>query len=109
MTVNGCESSCAAEAQGLGQWDMPMSTGIPKLPHETKINQVYHVGLQADADGDVARFKIAVDEVARVDILQAMELDTVEVSPLVIALRSRVLTNCSAKSRVVLTVNRKWH
>jgi hypothetical protein len=38
--------------------------------------------LLTDADGDVARLKITVDEVARVDILQVTELDTAGVNPL---------------------------
>jgi uncharacterized protein YlxP (DUF503 family) len=37
--------------------------------------------LLADAHNDVARFEIAVNEVARMDILQATELDIADVSP----------------------------
>jgi len=53
-----------------------MRVRIPELLRKTKINEVYHVSMLADTHDNVARLEIAVDEVARVDVLKASNLAT---------------------------------
>jgi hypothetical protein len=49
--------------------------GIPELLRQPKIDNVHQVCLFADTCDDIARFKVAVNEVARVDILEVTELN----------------------------------
>jgi uncharacterized protein YlxP (DUF503 family) len=39
------------------------------------------IGLLADTHDDIARFEVTVDEVARMDLLQATELEAAFISP----------------------------
>jgi hypothetical protein len=55
--------------------------GIPKFFRQPKIDEVYNVGVPSDTHDDIARFEIAVNEVARMDVLQATELGIVDISP----------------------------
>jgi hypothetical protein len=75
VTINGCEISGSYKAKTIVVWNMYACLGIPELLRQPKINEVHHVGLLADAHNDVGRFEITVNEVARMDILQATELD----------------------------------
>jgi hypothetical protein len=58
-----------------------MCVGIPIFFREPKVNEVYNVGVLSETHNDVARFEIAVNEVARMYVLQATELGIVDMSP----------------------------
>ena len=58
-----------------------MCVGIPIFFREPEIDEVYNVGVLSETHDDVARFEIAVNEVARMYVLQATELGIVDMSP----------------------------
>ncbi len=77
--------------------------GIPKLLRESKINDVNQVCMLASTNDNVAGFEVTVDEVARMDILQAMELiqnNLVQEMSL-----ETLLTNWPARRRTVFREN----
>jgi len=45
---------------------------------------MYSVGMCSDTHNNIARFEVVVNEVAGMDVLQAMELGVVDISPLVV-------------------------
>jgi hypothetical protein len=61
----------------------------------------------ANSHDEVARFKIAVNEVAGMDELQAADLDIEDISQLFIASPMR-LTSWRARNRTVLMLNQWW-
>jgi len=65
--------------------------------------------MPSDAHNNITRFEIAVDKVARMDVLQATELSIVDISPSSWSQKSNALTNCLARSDTVLIVNLKQH
>ena len=58
-----------------------MHIGIPKFFREPKIDEVYNVSVTSETHNDVARFEIAVNEVARMYVLQTTDLGTIDISP----------------------------
>ena len=80
MTIDRCEGGGSNEAKTLLEWNVPVCIGIPKFFRKPKIDEVYNVGMPSDTHNDIARFDIAVDEIARMDVLQATELSTVDIS-----------------------------
>ncbi len=81
MTIDRCKGSGSNEAKTLVEWNMRVCIGIPKFFREPEINEVYNVGMPSETHNDVARFEIAVNEVARMYVLQAMELGIGDISP----------------------------
>ena len=74
---------------------------------------MHHVGLLADAHNDVARFEITVNEVARMDILQATELDIADISPSVKASEIKYINQLpsqeqnSSSRKIKMVVNKE--
>ena len=75
MAVNGGESSRSSETKVCATGDMLIRIGIPVLLRKTKINKVCHRGLGPNAHENVAGFEIPVDEVTRMNVLEATDLE----------------------------------
>ncbi len=83
MTIHGCEVRSSSEATTRVVRDVPARIGIPELLRQPKINNIHKVCLFADTRDNVTRFKVAVNEVVRVDILEVTELDGAEVRQII--------------------------
>lgn len=73
--MNGREDSRSGKARSLCIRDVLVCVGIPELLCQTEIDEVRYMGMPADTHDNVAWLKIAVEEVARVDVLQATDLE----------------------------------
>jgi len=64
----------------------------------------------SDTHNNIARFEIAVNEAARMDVLQVMKLIIVNISPSVMVTEVEFTHQLpSPKSNTVLIVNLEWH
>jgi uncharacterized protein YlxP (DUF503 family) len=81
VTIDRRKGSGSNETKTLVEWNVQVCIGIPKFFRQPKIDEVYNVGALSDTHDDVARFEIAVNEVARMDVLQATELGIVDIGP----------------------------
>ena len=91
----------------MAVWNICTCIGIPKLLRESEIDDVNQVCMLASAHDNIAGFEVTVNEVARMDILQATELihsNLVQVTAL-----KTLLTNWQARRRTVFRENQKWH
>jgi len=74
VTIDGCKGSRSSESMTAAVWDVRVCIGIPKLLRESKIDDVRQVCMLAGTHDDITRFKVAVNKVVRMDMLQATEL-----------------------------------
>ena len=74
MTINGCEGSSSSKSTTAAVWNVHACVWVPKLLRESKIDDVHQVCMLVGAHDDVAGLKVTVDEVARMDVLEATEL-----------------------------------
>ena len=80
MTIDRCKGGASNEAKTCVEWNVRVCIGIPIFFREPEIDEVYNVGLLSETHNDVARFEIAVNKVARMYVLQAMELGIVDMT-----------------------------
>ena len=53
---------------------------MPELPRQAEVDDVHNVTMLPDTHNNVAWFEITVDEVLRVDVTQATDLDVARIS-----------------------------
>ena len=85
MTIDRCKDGGSNEAKTHFEWNVCVCIGIPIFFRESEIDEVYNVGMLSETHDDVARFEIAMNEVARMYVLQATELGIVDINPSVMA------------------------
>ena len=86
MTIDRCKGSGSNEAKTCVEWNVRVCIGVPIFFREPEIDEVYSVGVLSGTHNDVARFDIAMNEVARMYVLQATELGIIDISPSAMAL-----------------------
>ena len=74
MTINRSKGNHSSKSMTMVVWNICVCIGIRKLLQESKIGDVNQVCMLASAYDNIAGFEVVVNEVARMDILQAMEL-----------------------------------
>lgn len=74
MSVDGGVTGSASEVLVLPVGDVKVGLGVAELLCETEVNDVYLVTALADTHQKVVWLDIAVDKVARVDVLDAGDL-----------------------------------
>ena len=80
MTVDRCEGHGSNEAKTFFEWDVQVCIGILVFFRQPKIDDVYNMGAPSNTHNNIARFEITVNEVVRMDVLQATELGIVDIS-----------------------------
>jgi hypothetical protein len=77
MRVNRCIASCPREVLVLSVGDVEVCLGIAVLLCETKVDDIDLVPALADTHQEVVGLDITVDEVTRMDVLNAGNLVSV--------------------------------
>ena len=74
MGVDGCVAGSTRQVLVLAVRDVQMGLGVTELLGKTKVNNVDLVAATANAHNEVVGLDIAMDEVARVNVLDARDL-----------------------------------
>ena len=74
MGVDGRVSRCAGEVLVLPIWDVQVGLRVPKLLREAEIDDVDLVSTLSNTHQEVIGLDITVNEVARMDVLDAGDL-----------------------------------
>ena len=74
MSVDGGITSSTSQVLVLPVGDVQMGLGVTEFLCETKIDNVNLVTAFADAHQEIVGFDIAVNEITRVDVLDARDL-----------------------------------
>jgi hypothetical protein len=85
VTIDRCKGGGSNEAKIRVEWNVRVRIGIPIFFREPEIDEVYSVGMLSKTHNNVARFEIAMNEVARMYVLQATELGVIDISPSAVA------------------------
>jgi hypothetical protein len=107
VTIDRCKGGGSNEAKTLVEWNVCVRIGIPKFFREPEIDEVYNIGVLSETHNDVARFEIAVNEVARMYVLQTMELGTIDISSSVVVLEVEFTHQLSSQKQYSLDRERK--
>lgn len=75
MSINGGIASSASQVLILAIGNMLMCTGIPVLLGQAEINNVDQIAFLAKTHQKVVWFDVSVNEILRVDVLNATDLE----------------------------------